>query len=131
AALLAELSEQPAFQRAREFLALGMQPEARAEWAAATAGMDSELLVQAALLAEQWQWHAQAIATVNRAGQFDNLEMRFPTMFSQQIIPHASAQGLDPSLVYSLVRSESLFVPDARSGAGALGLMQLMPGTGR
>jgi soluble lytic murein transglycosylase len=30
-----------------------------------------------------------------------------------------------------VARSESLFVPDARSGAGALGLMQIMPATGR
>jgi soluble lytic murein transglycosylase len=29
------------------------------------------------------------------------------------------------------MRQESLFQPDARSAAGALGLMQIMPGTGR
>lgn len=129
--LLTELSSRPAFMRAREFLALGMQPEARAEWNGAIANLDEQGLLQAALLAERWQWHAQAIATVNRSGRFDHLEARFPVLFSQQILPHASARGLDPALVYSLIRSESLFVPDARSVAGALGLMQLMPGTGR
>jgi len=130
-ALLEELSSRPAFKRAREFLALGMQPEARAEWNGAIASLDEPRLLQAALLAERWQWHAQAIATVNRSGRFDHLEARFPVLFSQQVLPHATAQGLDPALVYSLIRSESLFVPDARSVAGALGLMQLMPGTGR
>src|SRR5690606_21459228 len=32
---------------------------------------------------------------------------------------------------YGIARSESLFMPDVSSGAGAVGLMQLLPGTGR
>ena len=34
-------------------------------------------------------------------------------------------------LVYGVIRQESLFQTAARSGAGATGLMQVMPGTGR
>lgn len=130
-AVIEGLAARPAFRRALEFLALGMQPEARAEWAVAIAPLSNDELVQAALLAERWHWPAQAIATVNRAGRFAHIDMRYPVLYSQQIIPRAAERDLDPALVYSLMRSESLFVPDARSGAGALGLMQLMPGTGR
>jgi len=44
---------------------------------------------------------------------------------------NATEVGIDPGWVYGVVRQESAFVVDARSQAGALGLMQLMPATGR
>ncbi len=41
------------------------------------------------------------------------------------------AGGLDPAVVYGLIRQESRFITDARSHVGASGLMQLMPATAR
>jgi soluble lytic murein transglycosylase len=43
----------------------------------------------------------------------------------------ANQSGIDAGWIYGVVRQESAFVVDARSSAGALGLMQLMPDTGR
>ena len=38
---------------------------------------------------------------------------------------------MDPAWVMAIMRQESAFMPNARSPKGALGLMQIMPGTGR
>ena len=49
--------------------------------------------------------------------------------FDAQINAAAASNGIDPALLKGLVSQESGFDPNARSGAGALGLTQLMPGT--
>ncbi len=52
-----------------------------------------------------------------------------PSAFNGLIDKAAQRYGLDPKLVSSVVKTESNFRPDAVSGAGAMGLMQLMPAT--
>ena len=49
--------------------------------------------------------------------------------YEAQIEAAAQRNGIDPSLLRNLVRAESNFNPRATSGAGAMGLTQLMPGT--
>jgi soluble lytic murein transglycosylase-like protein len=49
--------------------------------------------------------------------------------FGAEIDAAAATNGIDPALLKGLVSQESGFDPNARSGAGALGLTQLMPGT--
>ncbi len=51
----------------------------------------------------------------------------FPLPYESRIREEASKQGLDPALIYSIIRQESLFNPFARSHADAFGLMQLIP----
>lgn len=51
----------------------------------------------------------------------------FPLPFESRIREEASRQGLDPALIYSIIRQESLFNTFARSHADAFGLMQLIP----
>ena len=51
------------------------------------------------------------------------------TPYDAQITAAATKYGIDPALLKGLIRQESNFNPSARSGAGAQGLTQLMPGT--
>ena len=58
-------------------------------------------------------------------------ETLFPRPFWADLKRYSSANDLDPYLVASLIRQESEFNPGAISRANALGLMQVMPGTGK
>jgi soluble lytic murein transglycosylase len=68
---------------------------------------------------------------VARTPYLDDLELRFPLAYHDRVMEQARAKDLDPAWMYAIVRQESAFIADARSPAGALGLMQIMPGTGR
>lgn len=55
----------------------------------------------------------------------------YPLRYQPLIQRHALERGLDPLFVAAIIRQESNFNPAARSRAGAVGLMQLMPETAR
>jgi soluble lytic murein transglycosylase len=121
----------PAVARAREWLALGRPLEARREWREFTRPLDEPSLALAAHIAHSWGWHDRALITAARVRELDDPELRFPLAWRDEIERAATREGLPPFLVFSIVRNESAFQPDAGSGAGAQGLMQLMPATGR
>ncbi len=121
----------PGIRMAQELFMLGEVPEARRQWAYATAPLDERGLAIAATLAQEWGWHDRAIRTATRADAFDDLELRFPIAYRDVVEANARAYNLDPGWIYGVMRQESMFVVDARSPAGALGLMQLMPRTGK
>jgi soluble lytic murein transglycosylase len=57
--------------------------------------------------------------------------LRYPLRYEQIVVGHADNYRLDPALLAAVIYTESRFRPDARSDAGALGLMQLLPETAR
>jgi soluble lytic murein transglycosylase len=122
---------QPGIQMAKELFIMGEIVSARRQWAWATRAMGSRNLQVAAVLARHWGWYDRAIFTVAKSDHLDDLELRFPILYRDMVEDSAQKSAIDPSWVYGVLRQESAFVTDARSGAGALGLMQLMPQTGR
>lgn len=125
------LARRPAFQRAKEWHALGRYINARREWVRAIAGLNRAGLKAAGLLAHRWGWHDRAIFTVAKAREFADVELRFPLAHGKLIRDNAAANGIDPAWALAVARQESAFMEDVRSPAGALGLMQVMPATGR
>lgn len=54
-----------------------------------------------------------------------------PSHFSGHILAAAKATKVDAALIHAVISVESGYNPSARSRAGAVGLMQLMPGTAK
>ena len=72
----------------------------------------SEILRVAVEPATRWQW-----------------DCVYPTPYAGGVQDVAKLANLPPALVYGVMRQESAFRPEALSGVGARGLMQLMPTT--
>jgi soluble lytic murein transglycosylase len=58
-------------------------------------------------------------------------QLYYPLGYAESVRSAARSAGLDPYYVAAVIREESSYDPRARSGVGAIGLMQLMPDTAR
>ncbi len=125
------LLERAGILRAKELLALDRKVDAMREWRHQTSQMSKAEKKLAATLAQRWGWHFAAILTVAKAGHLQDLELRFPLAYREEVERAAKKHGIDPSWVYGVMRRESAFRETAVSPAGALGLMQLMPATAK
>ncbi|MFP1679811.1 transglycosylase SLT domain-containing protein [Alloalcanivorax sp. C16-2] len=76
-------------------------------------------------------WYDLAVQASIQARAWDVLAWRFPAAHRERFREAARRNNLDPWLPMAVARRESAFYPNARSPVGALGLMQLMPGTAR
>ncbi|HNU20036.1 MAG TPA: lytic transglycosylase domain-containing protein, partial [Hydrogenophilus thermoluteolus] len=72
-----------------------------------------------------------AIRLLERSQERNAWALRYPTPWRTQVLATAHQERVDPAWVYGVMRQESRFRADARSTSGALGLMQVMPSTGR
>lgn len=130
-ALVAEISGLAGVRMARELRAVGAARWARRQWRWATRGFSDTQLRAASVLAHGDDWHDRAIEDAARSGNRADLTLRFPVAHRALVERYAKRYGVDSSLIFSVIRQESAFMVDAVSSAGALGLMQLMPGTGK
>ena len=121
----------PGIQRALALYRLDYDNEALREWLWSLRGMDDRSLLAAAEVARLAAVPDRAIATANRTVQIHDFSQRYPIPHRELLAPAARQWGLDEAIVYSIIRQESRFMPEARSRVGATGLMQLMPATAR
>jgi len=128
---IAQIEAMPGVRRARELFALERWTDGRREWREVTRDMGKFELKAAAKIAEAHGWHDRAIFTLARTGYWDDLELRFPLEHSELVEENARRHGIDIAWVFAVMRQESAFMNNARSHAGAMGLMQLMPATAR
>jgi soluble lytic murein transglycosylase len=119
----------PGLVRTRELILCDMQSEANLEWRVALDELTAAQQVQAVRLASGWGWHLQAIAAAARLGLFNDYELLYPRPFDAEVRRGAEMTGLPESLIYAVIRQESLYRADAASSANARGLMQLLPAT--
>jgi soluble lytic murein transglycosylase len=122
--------------RALYAIRIGLRSEGVREWNYSTnlhtrGGMGDRELLAAADLACQAEVWDRCINTSERTKSFIDLEQRFPMPYRDAVVKRSREINLDPAYVYGLIRQESRFIMDARSGVGASGLMQVMPATAR
>lgn len=128
-AFLQSVANMPAMQRSYELWLTGNLTESRAEWLHAARSMDDRQLAAAGQLARDWGWYSTGIQTMINGNLWNELTVRFPLAYQDEITRLANATRLEPTFIYAIARQESAFDAGARSPVGATGLMQLMPQT--
>lgn len=123
------LLAQPGLLRAFELFAVDLPKLARREWSRALDGADERTQVLAVELADARGWYDRAAFTLNHDDAMRYYKLRFPLASQDGLVPQAEQAGIDPAWAYGILRAESAWMSDARSGADARGLMQLVPAT--
>ena len=117
--------------RALALYGLGLRPEAQREWMFSIRNLDDRQLIAAAELARRAEIYDRAINTAIRTSHVHNYQYRYLAPFRDVFKQHAQAFDLEEAWVLGITRQESRFIADAKSSAGARGLMQLMPATAK
>ena len=101
------------------------------EWREIAKNSDDDV----AMLMAEWALRqgntAYAIDSVVSSGRWDALAYRFPIVYFDIYKKQSKEQGVSLSFMYGISRQESMLNPSIRSPVGAVGLMQLMPGTAK
>ena len=128
---MAAVERLPGIHRALVLYRLNLRTEASREWAWAIRNFDDRRLLAAAEVARRNGIYDRAIYTADRTVEHHDFSLRFLAPHRDTLRSILKQQELDEAWVYGLIRQESRFVSDARSSAGAMGLMQLMPATAK
>ena len=117
--------------RSRAVRHVGDDLNARREWYRIIEQQDQNTRHEMAYLAKRLGKLFLAIQTANRADARNDLTLRFPSAYAVVYQEASLRQSVDPYLLKAITRQESAFQVKAKSSAGALGLMQVMPATAK
>ena len=124
-------ARQPAIRRALALYRLDMRTEGAREWAWALRHAGDHYLLAAAAVAQKEGLYDRAINAADRTKGEHDFSMRYLAPYRSKVSPATKDLRLDEGWVYGLMRQESRFVTNAKSGVGASGLMQVMPTTAK
>ena len=125
----AAVARDPAIVRAMEMWKLERVGPATSEWQNALSRFDDTQRRIAVEVARDNGWFDRAVFSLKGAEEQRLYELRFPLHHDATIRREAARHGIDPTWVAAEIRAESIFNPKARSGANAMGLMQVLPTT--
>ena len=125
----AAVARDPAIVRAMEMWKLERVGPATSEWNNALARFDATQRRIAVEVARDNGWFDRAVFSLKGAEEQRLYKLRFPLHHDATIRREAARHAIDPTWVAAEIRAESIFNPKARSGANAMGLMQVLPAT--
>jgi len=128
---LRAMSRHTGLRRALALYRLNLRAEANREWLWAIRDFDDKQLLAAAEIARRYEIYDRAISTTDRTVGLHDFSLRYLAPYRDVLKVQTEQLALDEAWVYGLIRQESRFISEAKSHAGASGLMQLMPGTAR
>ena len=119
------------FLRFMEFVYLGQRGNAYKEWSNMLDHASKNQILALAGFAHEQRNYYLAIRAFSEAEYWDDLQRRYPLPYFSLVKNTARANNLNPALLYAIMRTESSYRPEVRSGAGAVGLLQVLPSTAR
>ncbi len=126
-----DMENLPGVQRAIALYRMDLRIDALREWNWAIRDFNDQQLLTAAELARRHEMYDRAINTADKTVLMHDFSLRYLAPYRAVMRQHIQENGLEEAWVYGLMRQESRFVTSARSGVGAMGLMQVMPTTAR
>jgi soluble lytic murein transglycosylase len=141
--LPAEVTNDDRFKRGTELWRLGKLSEGKAEFQALREAYSNDAAVLYPLAIHYRDiglYYPSIVAAASLirqspAGSIENAprflqRLVYPIYYANLIVPEAQAHNIDPMIIFSLMRAESLFDGAVTSSAAAGGLMQIIPPTG-
>ena len=128
---LKRFDQSAAAKRVLKLSELGLRADAAREWYSVVKEFnDADSLIAAEWMRRKGIWD-RSINTAERTKAKHDFGLRYQMPYANEIQKAATQAALDQGFVFGLIRQESRFWTEAVSSAGALGLMQVMPSTGK